>query len=111
VEPKRRAAAFLELAVDRLALSNVDVVIRRAEEVRAEADIATARAFASIERTWAAAVPLLRPGGRLLYFAGGGLSGPAERARAIQRPERPGAVNLLSGIESFSPIVIMARRG
>jgi 16S rRNA (guanine527-N7)-methyltransferase len=111
VERKRRAAAFLELAVDRLGLSNVDVVIRRAEEVHLQADVATARAFAPLERTWATAVPLLRPGGRLLYFVGERLSDPAGAARGIHRPEPPAAVDLLRGIDSFTPIVIMARRG
>lgn len=111
VEPRRRAVAFLELAVDRLALSNVDVVIRRAEEVEAQADIVTARAFAPLERTWAVAITLLRPGGRLLYFAGEGLSDPAGLARAIRVPEPAGVVELLPAIESFTPIVIMVRRG
>lgn len=70
LEPRRRAVAFLELAVDHLELSNAEVLPRRAEEARLSADVVTARAFAPIERSWPAATTLLRHGGRFVYFAG-----------------------------------------
>jgi 16S rRNA (guanine527-N7)-methyltransferase len=111
VEPRRRAAAFLELAVDRLGLDNVDVAIRRAEDVDDHADVVTARAFAPLHRTWATAVPLLRPGGRLVHFAGQRLRDPATAARGIRDPEPADRVDIIPAVESFTAIVMMARRG
>jgi 16S rRNA (guanine527-N7)-methyltransferase len=70
VEPLRKRAAFLELAIERLQLENVSVAIARAEELDEPADACVARAFAPLERSWAAARRLLRPGGWLVYFAG-----------------------------------------
>jgi 16S rRNA (guanine527-N7)-methyltransferase len=110
VESRRRAVAFLELAVDRLALANVEVLPNRVEEVEAQTDVATARAFAPLERSWAAAWPLLRPGGRLIYFAGTGLAGAAEAARALGEPEAPGEVHAEALVDSYGPLVIMSRR-
>ena len=70
VEPKRRRAAFLELAAERLELGNVRVQPTRAAEADLEADLVMARALADPAAAWAMAQPLLRPGGRVLYFAG-----------------------------------------
>jgi 16S rRNA (guanine527-N7)-methyltransferase len=71
VEPRPARAAFLELAVERLGLTNVSVVVARAEDLPAgTTDVATARAFAPLERSWELARPLLREGGKLVYFAG-----------------------------------------
>jgi 16S rRNA (guanine527-N7)-methyltransferase len=110
VESRERAVAFLELAVERLALTNVEVLPSRVEEVMAQADVATARAFAPLEGSWAAAWPLLKPGGRLIYFAGTGLTGPAEAARALDEPEAPGEVHAEALVDSYGSLVIMSRR-
>jgi 16S rRNA (guanine527-N7)-methyltransferase len=108
IESKRRAAGFLELAVERLDLKNVEVVVARVEDVRQQVDVATARAFAPPERSWAAAHPVLRPGGRLIYFGGGGLADdPIER---LDEPEPPASIRLASPVDSFAPLVIMSRR-
>jgi 16S rRNA (guanine527-N7)-methyltransferase len=109
VEPRRRAAAFLELAVERLRLENVDVLITRAEELDEPADVATARAFAPLDRAWSAAHRLLRPGGRLVYFAGEGMTDPAARARSTVSPEPPAEVEVLERVDSGPPLVIMSR--
>ena len=109
VEPKARRAGFLELAVERLGLGNVRVVRARAGEVEDRFDVATGRAFGDLEATWAAAHPLLRPGGRLIYFAGGGLSDPLARARRVRRPEPPAHVRVDPVLETSSPLVIMVR--
>src|SRR5207247_10661783 len=53
-----------------LGLSNVRVVVGRAESVRLESDVCLTRAIAGPERSWALARGLLRQGGRLLYWAG-----------------------------------------
>ena len=70
VEPRQKAVAFLELAVERLALRNVEVFAGRVEEMDRRVDVATARAFGPLGRSWEAARMVLRPGGRLIYFAG-----------------------------------------
>jgi len=110
LEPKQRAVGFLELAVDRLGLSNVEVRAERIEDVDLEADVATARAFGSLERSWQAAVPVLRPGGRLIYFAGEGLEDPEGAARAVMVPEQPESVRIERVVAGFSPLVIMTRK-
>jgi 16S rRNA (guanine527-N7)-methyltransferase len=109
VEPRRRAAAFLELAVERLRLENVELLITRAEELDEPADVATARAFAPLDRAWSAAHRLLRSGGRLVYFAGGGMKDPAVHARSMVSPEPPAEVEVIERVDSGAPLVIMSR--
>ena len=109
IERKQRAVAFLELAVARLRLENVEVRHARVEDVDLRADVATARAFASLEATWEAAVRVLRPGGRLIYFAGEALEDPEGAAREIPSPEPPAGVEVERVIADSSPLVIMAR--
>ena len=111
VEPKTRAVGFLELAMDRLRLTNVEILSARVEEVDLQADAATTRAFASLERSWEAAVRILGPGGRLIYFAGGGLEDPVGTADAIAEPETPAGVIVERVVAGSSPLVIMTRQG
>jgi len=111
IEPKHRAVGFLELAIQRLGLSNVEVRAERIEDVDLETDVATARAFGSLERSWAAAVPVLRPGGRLVYFAGEGLEDPEGVAMAVTDPEQPKSVLVERVVAGSSPLVIMTRQG
>jgi 16S rRNA (guanine527-N7)-methyltransferase len=102
VEPRRGKVAFLELAMDRLGLGNVQVVARPAETLDVPVDACLARAFAPIERAWGVARGLLRPGGRLLYFSGGrGGHGPVPPGvRAEMVPAHP-------MLASSGPLVIM----
>ncbi len=109
IEPRTRAVGFLELAIDRLGLANLRVLASRVEEADIVADVATSRAFAPIEGSWEAAVRILRPGGRLIYFAGRGLEDPVAAARSLTRPEPPASVRADPVIAEFSPLVIMAR--
>lgn len=103
VESRSKRAGFLELVVGDLDLPNVEVLVSRVEDVRDGGDVATARAFAPLERSWEAARRILRPGGRLVYFAGRGTEDPERRAGAL--PD-VGAVSLL---DSSTTLVIMAR--
>ena len=111
IEPRARRAAFLELAVERLELPNVEVVAAPVEEVARRvragdlpsADLATARAFAPLERAWPAARSLLGPGGRLVYFAGEGMQDPRGEAERVGGGEA--TVELL--LDSPAPLVIM----
>jgi len=72
VERRALRAAFLEWIADELPLPNVEVSAGRIEDVpRGLADVCFARALASLPESWALASGLLKPGGRLIYFAGG----------------------------------------
>ena len=104
VEPRRKAVAFLELVVERLGLSNVEIVAGRVEDASLEADVATCRAFAPLGGSWSAACRVLRPGGRLIYFAGASFS--ADDARSLEDPEPPESIE----VDSLPPLVMMRRK-
>ena len=108
IESRNRAAGFLELAVERLGLANVDVRWGRVEDVDIRADITTARAFGDLQRAWSAACGVLRPGGRLVYFAGG--EWDASAVEGIDDPEPPASVVVDRVVETSSPLVMMDRR-
>jgi 16S rRNA (guanine527-N7)-methyltransferase len=94
VEPLLRRTAFLSEAVEQLGLSNVEVRRGRAEELtgRLEVDAVVARAVAPLERLAGWALPLLRPGGRLVALKGS----TAERELA----EAGAALRRLGAVES-----------
>ncbi|HXJ67094.1 MAG TPA: 16S rRNA (guanine(527)-N(7))-methyltransferase RsmG [Actinomycetota bacterium] len=114
-EPRGKRAAFLELVVERLELSNVSVHADPAETLPpARFDAAVARAFASPQATWKAAARLLRPGGALILFAGSGTesSTPLEGAASIQEVETGSAVELVEGVrEATSDTIPLASDG
>jgi 16S rRNA (guanine527-N7)-methyltransferase len=110
IEPKTRAVGFLELAVDSLGLTNVEIRSVRVEEADLQADAATTRAFAALQPSWEAAVRVLRPGGRLIYFAGGGFEDPQATAAQITAPEAPKSVLIERVVAGSSPLVIMTRQ-
>ena len=105
VEARQISGGFLELVVDTLKLGNARVVVGRAEELADRFDVCFARAFGDARASWAAAGPLLRPGGRLIYFAGEGFD-PV--------PDSPsGVVTSLVApppIERMGPLAIMSRQ-
>ena len=70
IEPIGKRAAFLEFAVEELGLTNTSVEVARGEALRLSGDVCFARALASPPKAWRLAERLLRPGGRLIYFAG-----------------------------------------
>jgi 16S rRNA (guanine527-N7)-methyltransferase len=104
VESQRRRVAFLELAVERLELSNVRLGASRVEELPegTRADLCLSRAFGSPQRSWTAAEPYLSETGRLVYFAGGGTEFQAPAGVRIAEVVPP-------ALESSGPLVIMAR--
>lgn len=103
VEVRRRRVAFLELATAELEVSNATVVQARVESLREPVDLCFARALAPLRESWGLARPLLRPGGRLVYFAGSGSKAP--------RPPDVREVHLLETpvLESAGSLVIMTR--
>jgi 16S rRNA (guanine527-N7)-methyltransferase len=108
-EPRPRRAGFLELVVERLGLENAEVAPSRAEDLpEGSVDVCTARAFAPLERSWSVSWRLLRPGGRLVYFAGGSLRDPVATAEALS--VAPGSVEVQRVLANEPPLVIMTRR-
>jgi 16S rRNA (guanine527-N7)-methyltransferase len=105
VESRAKRAAFLEFAVQELRLSNAQVVVGRAEELRQGVDACFARAFAPLPLAWSVARGILRPGGRLIYFAGAEFGEPVVRDGAAQE-----AVVRTAVLESAGPLVIMTRQ-
>jgi 16S rRNA (guanine527-N7)-methyltransferase len=105
VESRAKRAGFLELAVLELGLSNADVVVGRAEELRRQVDACFARAFAPLPLAWSLARGMLRPGGRLIYFAGAELGDPVVPEGAALE-----AVVRTPVLESAGPLVIMTRQ-
>jgi 16S rRNA (guanine527-N7)-methyltransferase len=108
VDRRANRAAFLELAVEELRLSNAEVVAGPVEGLAEPAGACLSRAFAPIERSWEAAERLLRPGGRLVFFGGRDL----DAAGAIVVPSGAvlEAVVRTPVLESAGPLVIMARQ-
>lgn len=109
VESKARRVAFLEMAIERLHLRNAEAVLRRAEELSEQADVVTVRAFAPLDRSWEVAFRLLKPGGRLIYFAGAGLTDPRRAAASLVHPEPPASVEITRALATQAPLVIMSR--
>jgi len=105
VESRAKRAAFLEFAVQELRLSNAQVVVGRAEELRRGVDACFARAFAPLPLAWSVARGILRPGGRLIYFAGAELGEPVVPDGAALE-----AVVRTAVLESAGPLVIMTRQ-
>lgn len=104
VEPRRARAAFLELAVERLEVTNASVRVGRIQDVTEPGDLCFARAYAPLSQAWRVALPLLRPGGRLVYFAGSSIGVPAllrgaSDVRVLEAPV----------LESAGSLIIMAR--
>jgi 16S rRNA (guanine527-N7)-methyltransferase len=104
-ETRRNRAAFLELVVEQLELTNANVHVGRVEDLPdASYDACLARAFAPLDRTWRVARRLLRHPGALLFWAGRGLELGAETP-----PDAHVTVST-SSLADAGPIVIMATK-
>ncbi|HJS26138.1 MAG TPA: 16S rRNA (guanine(527)-N(7))-methyltransferase RsmG [Actinomycetota bacterium] len=120
VDSRRGRVAFLELAIEELSVSNATAFGARVEALSEPVDVCLARAFAPAARAWELAEPLLRPGGRLVYFAGVGEETKSLRdrpsssagARGAGIPSNARVLEVLSTpvLESAGPLVIMARQ-
>jgi 16S rRNA (guanine527-N7)-methyltransferase len=103
-EPRQLRAAFLELVVERLSLTNVRVFPEPAERSAGGAAVCLARGFGDPGRTWDAARRLLLPTGKLIYWAG-------TTFHLDQVPDEARIVATRSAaLESGGPIVIMTRQ-
>ena len=85
VEPMLRRTRFLEECVAVLDLPNVTVTRARAEELAGsvQADVATARAVAPLDRLMGWASGLLRPGGMILAIKGQSAEEEVNAARPV----------------------------
>ena len=86
LEPLLRRSVFLEECVTELGLAHTTVVRARAEDKAAgpvNADFATARAVAPLDRLVGWAAPLLRPGGELLAIKGQSAEAELAAARPV----------------------------
>jgi 16S rRNA (guanine527-N7)-methyltransferase len=104
VESRRPRAAFLQLVVERLGLANAHVAGVRAETLLDPVDMCFARAFTRVTTAWLVAEPLLRPQGRLVYFAGERFE-PAELPKDIVS-----TMVTRSALARSGPLVIMSRQ-
>ena len=78
IESNHRKATFLREAVRALNFSKVDVVISRAEDVRAQADLVTVRAVENFERILPVARRLTKTSGRIVLLIGAAQIGAVE---------------------------------
>ncbi len=107
IEAKRRRVAFLEQVVEGIGLLNAEVLHARIEDLERTVDVCFARALAPAAQAWAMAERLLRPSGRLVYFAGERFSASDLRTTAsVRLLEEPAERSVL---ESSGPLVIMAK--
>jgi 16S rRNA (guanine527-N7)-methyltransferase len=89
IEPMERRAEWLKAIVQELGLGNVTVVRARAEEVRSEKfDVVTARAVAALSKLLRMAVPLCKPGGRILALKGQKAAEEMEDAEKLYKKMR-----------------------
>jgi len=102
VERRPRRAALLELAVDELGVSNATVFAGPVAQMPDRVDVALARAFAPLNEAWAQARGILRPEGRLVYFAGA-------ETTVLVAPEGSAILDVLHTpvLESSGALVIM----
>ncbi len=100
LEPMERRCRFLADCVTTLRLPNAAVLRARAEDAPVRADVATARAVASLDRLAALAIAVVRPGGMVLAIKG--RTAEQELRRAGPALRRLGARNAE---------VVRARRG
>jgi 16S rRNA (guanine527-N7)-methyltransferase len=72
IEPMERRTEWLAAESERLGLTNVTVVRGRAEDVRPDPllDQVTARAVSALNKLVPLCVPLLKPGGELIFMKG-----------------------------------------
>jgi 16S rRNA (guanine527-N7)-methyltransferase len=114
VEPLLRRTAFLSEAVERLGLTNVEVVRARAEELHGhrEFSVVTSRAVAALPRLLDWSMPLVRQGGVVLAMKGSSAADEVAAAREALEGWGAGAVEVLSvGADEISPPTTVIRVG
>lgn len=85
IEPMERRATWLREEAARLGLSNVEVVRARAQDVpdSEQFDTVTARAVSALRKLVPMTLPLVKPGGQLLFLKGQRLDDEIREAAAV----------------------------
>lgn len=98
VEPLLRRTTFLTEVVERLALSNVEVLRARAEELHGtrEFGVVTSRAVAPLGRLLDWSMPLVRQGGVLVAMKGAAAPDEVTQAATALRRHGAGQVEVLT---------------
>jgi 16S rRNA (guanine527-N7)-methyltransferase len=98
VEPLLRRTRFLDEVVERLGLTNVEVIRARAEELHGtrEFSVVTSRAVAPLERLLDWSMPLVRQGGALVAMKGASAVDEVAAAGTALRRHGAGAVEVLT---------------
>ena len=102
---RTRRVAFMELAVDRLGLSNASVFAGNVEQLVGPFDGCLSRAFADVDRAWTIAERLLSPTGKLVFWAGRSFDGRVGVPAGARM-----SVSAAPGLADAGPIVIMNRQ-
>ena len=99
-EPLRKRAGFLDSVAAEVGVANVDITTSRAEDIRADFDVAVARALADPVTTLDRLPALLLPGGCAIVAVGGGYapSGAAEvvRLKDLGDVDSPGVFSMMT---------------
>ncbi len=114
VEPLLRRTTFLERALAELELRTAVVRRARAEDLAGTlaVDVVTARAVAPLDRLAGWALPLLRPGGRLLAQKGERADSELAAAAAALRAAGAGASEIVTvGVGLTETRVVVVTRG
>jgi len=112
VEPLLRRTAFLSEAVERLGLTNVEVVRARAEELQGHREFSavTSRAVAPLPRLLDWSMPLVRQGGAVLAMKGSSAADEVAAAREALTRWGAGVVDVLTvGADTISPPTTVIR--
>ncbi len=115
IEPLLRRTTFLEEVATELGLDNVEVVRARAEDVKEQYDVVTARAVAALEKLARWCMPLVRPGGVLLALKGRTANEEIDAARATLGRLKAGDIVVATygeswGLEVPTTVVEIQRR-
>jgi 16S rRNA (guanine527-N7)-methyltransferase len=96
VEPLLRRTTFLDEVVQDLALSNVEVIRGRAEDLHGtrEFSVVTSRAVAPLDRLLAWSMPLVRQGGELVAMKGSSVRDEIGQADASLKKFGAGSVSV-----------------
>lgn len=96
IEPMERRATWLSEEAQRLGLSNVEVLRARAQDVpdTEQFDTVTARAVSALRKLVPMTLPLVKPGGQLLFLKGQRLNDEIREAAGVL--SRSGLVDIES---------------
>ncbi|CAM5786970.1 16S rRNA (guanine(527)-N(7))-methyltransferase RsmG [Cellulomonas persica] len=116
LEPMERRTDWLSEVVDELGLPNAQVRRARAQEaLDLQADVVTTRAVAALDKLYAWAMPLIRPGGTLVALKGARAQEEIDKGRSAARRAHVGAVEVreVSTLEGVEPtrVVIAVHEG